>query len=212
MARPVVRQRQRDRIGRAHRRAPLVERLAGRGLGLRQQRHQRRRYRPARGRRKSAPIQSALSRAMARKNAPAFGGQADDLHAAVVRRRPPQDQALPDQPVDQAGDVAVRHHHALRQFAERHAVRRAVELRQQIEARQRDVEIVAQAAAHLVLDQRRAGEKTQPQPQLGLVVVGPLRDLGFGVERDCRSVVHHSSPPATISVVPVTEAASGEHR
>ena len=72
---------------------------------------------------------------------------------------------------------------------------------------------VAQPAAHLALDQRRAGEKPQPQPQLGLVVVRPLGDLGLGIERN-RAVVHHAhiSPPATASVVPVTAAASGEQR
>jgi hypothetical protein len=32
------------------------------------------------------------------------------------------------------------------------------------------------------------------------------------LERDRRLVVHHTSPPATTSVVPVTAAASGEHK
>jgi hypothetical protein len=36
---------------------------------------------------------------------------------------------------------------------------------------------LAQAAAHLGLDQRRAGEKPEPQAQLGLVVVGTLGTL-----------------------------------
>ena len=94
----------------------------------------------------------------------------------------------------------------------RHAVRRAVELRQQIEARQGDVELIAQPAAHLVLDQGRAGQQPQPQPQFGLVIVRALGNLGLGVERNDRSVVHQISPPATTSVVPVTADASGEHR
>ena len=86
------------------------------------------------------------------------------------------------------------------------------ELREKIEPRQGHVETVAQALAHLVLDQRRAGQHAQPQPQLGLVVVRPLGDLGLGVERDDRGVFHQISPPATTSAVPVTEAASGKQR
>ena len=53
VARLVAGQRQRDRIGGAHRRASVVERLARRRLGLGQQPHQRRDVAPATGRRKS---------------------------------------------------------------------------------------------------------------------------------------------------------------
>ena len=87
-----------------------------------------------------------------------------------------------------------------------------VELGQEIEPRQGDVELVAQAAADLGLDQSRTGEKPEPQPQLGLVVVGPLGDLGLGVERDTGSLVHHGPSAPITSVVPVTAAALGEHR
>src|SRR5439155_369261 len=78
-----------------------------------------------------------------------------------------------------------------RQLAQGHAFRRAVELRHQVEARQRDVEGVAQPPADLALDHLLAGEQAQPQPQLVLVVVRPLRDLGLGVER-YRQIFSHS--------------------
>src|SRR4029077_6921755 len=85
------------------------------------------------------------------------------------------------------------------------------ELRHQVEARQGDVELVAQAAAHFPPNQRRAGEQAQPQPQLGLVIGRTFGDLGLGVERD-HAIVHQISPPATVSVVPVMALAPGEHR
>ena len=178
------------------------------------------------------------------------------------------DQALRGETLDEAGDVAVRHHHAPGEFAERHAVGGAVELRHQVEARERDVEGLAQAPAHLAFDQHLAGEQPQPQAQLRLVVVRTLGDARLGIERYGRAVAHarprlalsslprlrgrvgwrffavnakdcnttppppaafaalmrrpppHAgryaagqiSPPAIVIVVPVTAAASGEHR
>ncbi len=135
----VAEQRQRDGIGRAHDASPFLSALRAESLVLASSGISASMSfgaRPA----KISPTQSALMRAMLRKNFWPSGGQADDLDAAILGRRPAVDQPLLGQPVDQTGDVAVRHHHALRQLAERHAVRRAVELRQQIEPRQRDVE------------------------------------------------------------------------
>src|SRR5262249_19056748 len=86
-----------------------------------------------------------------------------------------------------------------------------VELGHQVEARQRDPEAVPQAPAHLALDQHLAGEQPEPQAQLGLVVVRPLGHLGLRIERD-RQLVHHTSPPATARVVPVTAPACAQHR
>ena len=113
--------------------------------------------------------------------------QADD-HARAGRsaKRSAVEMAGGDEPVDEAGEVAVRHHHPLREIGQRHAVRRLVELRHQVEAGQRDVEALAQAAAHLALDQRRAGEKTQPEAQLLPVILRALDRLGLGVEREWR--------------------------
>src|SRR5690606_3164699 len=79
------------------------------------------------------------------------------------------------------------------------------------EARQGGVEGFAQAAADLAFDQRGAGEQPQPQTQFRFMVAGTFGDLGFGVERS-RDIRHHASPPVTARVVPVTAAASAEHK
>src|SRR5262249_214320 len=68
-----------------------------------------------------------------------------------------------------------------------------------------------QPPTHLALDHLLAGEQPQPQAQLVLVIVRPFGDLGLGVEW-CGALLHHISPPAMASVVPVTAAASGEQR
>ena len=208
MLRLVIGERQRDRV-RDHDGLPAGHGLAGGSLGLRQQAHQRVDVGGASPANSSA-IQSSCGARHRAERAPALGGEAHDLGAAVVRRGAAVEQALLDQALGEPGDVAVRHHHALRQLAERHAVRRLVELRHQVEARQGHVEAVAQPAAHLALDQRRAGEQPQPQAQFGLVVGRALRDLGLGIEDG--AVVHQISPPATVSVVPVIALAPGEHR
>jgi hypothetical protein len=116
---------------------------------------------------------------------------------------------LLDQPLGEPGHVAVRNHHALRQLAKRHPVRRLIELRHQVEARQRHVELVAQAAAYFSFDQGGAGEQPQPQPQLGLVVGRAFRTLvsassGMGTWWSIRSL-----RPATVSVVPVIALRTG---
>ena len=51
--------------------------------------------------------------------------------------------------------------------------RGALELRHQVEARQRGRELLAQPIAHLLLDQLGAGQQAQPQAQrLGVLAVG----------------------------------------
>src|SRR5262249_4425914 len=94
---------------------------------------------------------------------------------------------------------------------QRHGVGRAERRGHRVERRRWDVEAVAQPPAALALDPLLAGEQPQPQAQLVLVVVRPLRDLGLRVERH-GALLHHISPPAIASVVPVTAAASGEQR
>jgi len=69
---------------------------------------------------------------------------------------------------------------------QRHALGRLIELSHQIEARQRDVETLAQATAHLTLDQGRAGEEPKPQPKLVAVIVRQFHGLGLGIK-------HHAS-------------------
>jgi hypothetical protein len=46
----------------------------------------------------------------------------------------------------------------------------ALELRHQVEARQRGAELLAQPRAHAALDQLGAGEKPQPDAQRAVVV------------------------------------------
>ena len=70
------------------------------------------------------------------------------------------------EPIDKAGEIAVRHHHPLGKIGQHHALGRLVELRHEVEARKRDVELLTQAAAQLAFDESGAGKKTQPQPQL----------------------------------------------
>jgi len=84
--------------------------------------------------------------------------------------------------LDQPGHVTVRDHHPFGDIRQRHAVRRPVELGHQVEARQRDVEPFAQAAAYRALDQGRAGQKAQPQPDLVAVIFREFDGLGLGIE------------------------------
>ncbi len=109
-------------------------------------------------------------------------GEPDHLHAAVLFRGAAIDVTGFDQAFDQAGDVAVRHHHALGDVGQGHPVGRLVELRHQVEPRQRHVETLAQAAPHLALDQGGAGQKTQPEPQLIAMILGRFDSLGLGIE------------------------------
>ena len=109
-------------------------------------------------------------------------GQPDHLHAAIGVRRAPVEMAGFDQALDQSGDVAVRHHHPLGDIRQRHAVGHLVELGHQVEARQRDIEPLAQPAAHLALDQGGAGQQPQPQPELVAMLVRQFDGLGFGIK------------------------------
>src|SRR5262249_37184586 len=102
-----------------------------------------------------------------------------------------------DQPVDNAGDIAVGHQQEARQVAHEHAVRRAVERGHDVEPRQRGVELPAQALAQLRLDDARGAQQPNPQPQL----------LLRGGERPA----HHVSPPESESAWPVMEPASSLH-
>ena len=84
--------------------------------------------------------------------------------------------------LDEAGHIAVRHHHALGDIGQRHAVRRLVELRHQVETGQCDVEALPQPAADLALDQGRAGQEAEPQPKLFGVILRSFDGLGLGIE------------------------------
>ena len=88
----------------------------------------------------------------------AFLGQPHHRGAAVAVAAGAGDQPFRDQPVDDAGDIAVGDQQEARQVAHQHAFRRAVERRHHVEARQRRVEFLLQPLAQLGLDRcaRRA--------------------------------------------------------
>ena len=69
----------------------------------------------------------------------------------------------------------------------------------------------AQPAADLALDQRSAGQQAQPQPQLRLVVVRALCDLGLGIQR-YGALFHHAASAPITRVAPVVAAAPGEQK
>src|SRR5262249_24605008 len=99
-----------------------------------------------------------------------------------------------DQPVDDAGDVAVGYQQEARQVAHQHAVGRAVERGHDVEPRQRGVEFPAQPLAQFALDDARSAQQPDPQPQLLL----GSREWA----------AHHVSPPDSEIAWPVIEPAS----
>jgi len=109
-------------------------------------------------------------------------GQPDHLDAPIGLGGPAIEMTGIDQALDEPGHIAVRHHHALGDVRQGHAVRGLVELSHQVEPRQRDVETLAQPGADLTLDQRGAGEEPQPQPQLLGMVLGQLDGLSLGIK------------------------------
>ena len=197
MARLVARQRQRDGIGRAHRASPLLERLARRRLWSWRAAASAPRCRFGERPAKISPTQSALTRAMAAEELLALGGEADDLHAAVVRRAAaarirPCSASRSTRPVMLPFDTIMRcdNSPSVMPFGARSSCASRSKRGSVMS------NCVAQPAAHLVLDQGRAGEQPQPQPQLGLVVVGPLGTLVSASSGMSVRVVHQISPPA----------------
>src|SRR5579885_341644 len=141
------------------------------------------------------------------EGAPSLGGEADDAAAAVARMGGALDEPFRRQRVDEAGDIAAGHHQARAELAHGEAVSGAVELRQEIEARQGGVEAAAQTRADLGLDEAGAGEKAQPDFELDLVVAAARR---FAIGQAGQILPHGmSSPPAMTMDWPVTAAAAG---
>ena len=83
----------------------------------------------------------------------AFGSQTNGKRATVLGNRPPFDQTLGDQLIGDAGDVAAGDHQALRELAHAKAAWIAFELGHQVEARQRNRELIAELRADAPLDQ-----------------------------------------------------------
>ena len=67
------------------------------------------------------------------------------------------------------GDVAAGDHQQARELVHLQALAVALELRHQVEARQRGAEALAQPRAHAALDQLGAGEQPQPDAQRAVV-------------------------------------------
>src|SRR5437763_2422640 len=91
---------------------------------------------------------------------------ARELHGkcpSVAGDRPAPDESFFDELIGESGDIASRHHQPLRQLAHLEAVRIALELRQQIESRQRSIEIATEADPDRALDELRAREKPKPE-------------------------------------------------
>jgi hypothetical protein len=86
-------------------------------------------------------------------------------------------EALGDELVGDAGDIAPGHHHAARQLVHAQPVGRAFQLGHQVEARQRGDELLAQGGAHLLFHQLGTGQQAQPQAQFFRVLA-----VGAGFE------------------------------
>src|SRR5512145_2799946 len=100
----------------------------------------------------------------------AAGRQADAECAPVIGLVEPLDQALLLELVDDRGDVAAGDHQQARELVHFEPLAVALELRHQVEARQRGAELLAQARAHAPFDELSAGEKPEPDPQRAMVV------------------------------------------
>jgi hypothetical protein len=88
--------------------------------------------------------------------------------------------------LDDGGDVAAGDHQQARQLVHPEALGMALELRHQVEARQRGGEALAQPRAHHALDHLGAGEQPQPDAQ-GAVVIGAGNRF---------AVSHRQGPPS----------------
>src|SRR5262245_26627075 len=113
-----------------------------------------------------------------------------------------------DQALDQARDIAGRDHESLRYFAQHQPLIGAIELRQDVETRQAELEFAIEMAANVVLDEARAGEEPEPQPQLHLVIGRPRGYRRLRI--DPQGLVGHGLPPAIVIAWPVTAEAPSE--
>jgi hypothetical protein len=125
---------------------------------------------------------------------PALGSHADDLHAAVERRRRPRDETVFDQAIHDRGEIAGRNHQALRQLTQHQPDGLAIELRQHVKARHREVEFFAELAPKLGADQRRTGKEAKPYPDLGAVVSVFLGHVLFVDQRELLAGLQSRSP------------------
>ena len=102
------------------------------------------------------------------EDAAALRRQADDPRTPIRLAAFTLHQAVALELVGQAGDVAAGDHEIARQVSHLETAV-AVQLREIIEARERDAKRGAQPAPHLVFDLRRACKQAQPELQRGMI-------------------------------------------
>src|ERR1700723_2443250 len=147
----------------------------------------------------------------------AAGSQPDPKRPAVPRIDDARHQALLLEQIRDAGDIAAGDHQPLRQLAHLETLGASLELRHEIETGQRGREFGLQTLPNMVLDQRRATEQPQPQPQRVMMIL-PHASLTVGQGRlgrlgaAYRAGRHHiTSPPATAMLCPVMLALLRRH-
>src|SRR5215472_5974940 len=140
-----------------------------------------------------------------RKGGAAAPRQGDERGAAVTIALRACDEAFGDQPVDNAGDIAVRHNQEPRYFAHQHAVRLAVERRHHVEARQGHAKLHLEPLPRHSLDETARPQQPDPQPQPRLSFD---RSIVLALGRGGRYRRHHVSPPEIEIAWPVMAALS----
>src|SRR6185312_5584441 len=143
-----------------------------------------------------------------------LGSESDAEDATVGGVDLAHDQAFLLQAVRDPGDIAPGHHHALRELAHLQALRGALQLRHEVEARQRGVEARLQVLADPAPDLVGAGEEPQPQAQRHvMVIVYPRLRIERRRQRLQRALLPRhqvvTSPPASTMLWPVTLSVPG---
>src|SRR5581483_11463202 len=146
-----------------------------------------------------------------------FGRELDSEHPPIGVVDFADDQAFFLQAIGNTGDIAPGHHHPLRELAHLQTLRRALELRHQVEAGQGRLETRLQVLPDAVLDLVGAGEDPQPQAQRHVMVVmdSCLRVDGSRDNFERRSILGYflthqvTSPPATTMLWPVIPSVPG---
>src|ERR1700691_5390465 len=145
------------------------------------------------------------------------GSQLDAKSPAIPRIDHARDQTLLLEQIRDAGDIAAGDHQSLGQLAHLEPFGASLELGHEIETGQSGREFALQALPNMILDQRRAAEQPQPQPQRIVMILAHAR-LAVGQGRlDCLGAAygaagHHiTSPPATAMLWPVMLALLRRH-
>src|SRR6516225_2617768 len=131
--------------------------------------------------------------------------QGDERGAAVAITLRPRNKPFRNQPVDNAGDIAVRHNQETSYFAHQHAIWLAVERRHHVEARQGHIKLRLKLLPRHALDEAARPQQPDPQPQPRLSLHRAIVLVRRSGGRRWR---HHVSPPETEIAWPVIAALS----